>query len=83
MLLEEGIMTPDLYISLRNQQVNLNDNYNWSRQTMIQKVCAVMGIKGYRDSCESSLEPPQDPDETYVLNVDNVTKLLAIKQRFR
>ena len=76
-------MEPDLYFSLKGNGVDLNDKYNWTRQTMMEKVCAVMGIKGYRDTPEASLLPPQDRDDTYVLNVDNVTKIIAIKMRFR
>ena len=73
-------MEPDLYFSLKGNGVDLNDKYNWTRQTMMEKVCAVMGIKG---TPEASLLPPQDRDDTYVLNVDNVTKIIAIKMRFR
>ena len=39
---------------------------------MIEKIATVMGI-----------EFPYDPDETYVLTVDNLIKILAIQMRFR
>ena len=39
---------------------------------MIEKIATVMGI-----------EFPYDPDESYVLTVDNLIKILAIQMRFR
>ena len=39
---------------------------------MIIKISTVMGV-----------EFPHDPDESYVLTVDNVIKILAIQMRFR
>ena len=39
---------------------------------MIEKLSTVMGI-----------EKPTDPDETYVLTIDNLIKILAIQMRFR
>ncbi len=54
-------------------QVNLSENYqNWNKDTMIHKIGVVMG-----------LERVTDPDESYVLTVDNVIKILAIHMRFR
>ena len=39
---------------------------------MIEKLCYVMGI-----------QYTSDPDDSYVLTVDNVKKMLAIQMRFR
>ena len=39
---------------------------------MIEKLCNVMGV-----------EWPCDPDESYVLTIDNMKKMLAIHMRFR
>ena len=39
---------------------------------MIEKIATVMGV-----------EFPYDPDESYVLTVDNLIKILAIQMRFR
>ena len=72
-LLERAIMTQQLYTGLKHQGVNFDDDYrNWAKGVMIQKMSTVMGI-----------EWPYDPDETYVLTVDNLIKILAIQMRFR
>ena len=39
---------------------------------MIEKLCNVMGVR-----C------PSDPDDSYVLTIDNMKKMLAIQMRFR
>ena len=71
--LERGIMTQQLYTGLKHQGVNFDDDYRkWAKHVMIQKISTVMGI-----------EWPYDPDETYVLTVDNLIKILAIQMRFR
>ena len=67
------IMTPQLYQGIHHQKVDFTDDYQkWSKQTMISKLSMVMGI-----------EAPTDPDETYVLTIDNLIKILAIQMRFR
>ena len=72
-VLERQIMTPELYNGLRSNKVNLNENcLTWPKHVMIKKLASVMGV-----------EYPYDPDETYVLTVDNVIKILAIHMRFR
>ena len=72
-ILEHAIMTSRLYTGLKQNRVNFDDDYrNWSKDIMIQKLGMVMG-----------LEFVYDPDETYVLTVDNVIKMLAIQMRFR
>ncbi len=74
-VLENAIMTPQLYEGLKHNRVNLQDNYrNWvkGKAVMIEKISTVMGV-----------EIPQDPDESYVLTVDNLIKVLAIQMRFR
>ena len=72
-LLEHRIMSKQLYEGLKRQTVNLSDDHTlWSKQTMINKIATVMGLSDVKD-----------PDETYVLTVDNVIKILAIQTRFR
>ena len=71
--LESAIMTPRLYTGLKHNRVNFDEDYRgWSKAQMIEKISTVMGI-GYG----------YDPDETYVLTVDNLIKILAIQMRFR
>ncbi len=72
-VLENAIMTPQLYEGLERNGVNFKDNYqNWEKEVMIEKISTVIGVK-----------IPQDPDESYVLTVDNLIKVLAIQMRFR
>lgn len=42
-----------------------------NRPTMIRKLCTMMGFD------------MSDPDDTYVLTIDNMKKMLAIQMRFR
>ena len=66
-------MTQQLYTGLKQQRVNFDDDYRkWTKAEMIEKISMVMGI-----------EWPYDPDDTYVLTVDNLIKILAIQMRFR
>ena len=72
--LERGIMTQQLYTSLKHQGVDFNDDYRkWNKSTMIKKISKVI----------LGIESPYNPDETYVLTVDNLIKILAIQMRFR
>ena len=72
-VLEVAIMTPQLYRGLIHNKVNFQDDYrNWTKPVMIEKLSTVMGV-----------EFPYDPDETYVLTIDNIIKILAIQMRFR
>ncbi len=72
-VLEQAIMTPDLYKGLIQNSVNfLDDCLRWKKSEMIKKLSMVMG-----------LEFVYDPDDTYVLTVDNMIKILAIQMRFR
>ena len=72
-VLERSIMTQQLYTGLKAQGVDFDEDYRrWGKGVMIQKISTVMGI-----------EWPYDPDETYVLTVDNLIKILAIQMRFR
>ena len=72
-VLEGAIMTQQLYTGLIANQVNFEEDYRkWHKGTMIEKIATVMGI-----------EYPYDPDESYVLTVDNLIKILAIQMRFR
>ena len=73
-VLEQGIMTQQLYTGLQAQGVDFDDDYhNWTKDVMIQKILTVMGIEWDYN----------DPDRTYVLTVDNLIKILAIQMRFR
>ena len=72
-ILVPRIMTKQLYTGLIRQGVNFSDDYrNWKKPAMIEKLSLVMGV-----------DYPHDPDETYVLTVDNLIKMLAIQMRFR
>ena len=72
-VIEGTSMKPQLYTGLKQNGVNLSENYQlWDKQTMIEKIGMVMG-----------LEWLIDPDPSYVLTVDNVIKMLAIQMRFR
>ena len=72
-ILEQGIMTQELYTGLKDNKVKLSEDFRqWSKCTMIEKIATVMGV-----------DYPYDPDETYVLTVDNLIKILAIQMRFR
>ena len=69
----ERVVGAQLQAGLRQNQVNLSENYQvWNKMTMMQKMSLVMG-----------LEYVTDPDSSYVLTVDNVIKILAIQMRFR
>ncbi|XP_019857687.1 PREDICTED: E3 ubiquitin-protein ligase rnf213-beta-like [Amphimedon queenslandica] len=73
LIIEAGVMKPQLHTGLQHNLVNLSENYqSWQKDTMIEKIGMVMG-----------LEWSWDPDPTYVLTVDNVIKIMAIHMRFR
>ena len=74
-IIERAMMAPQLYIGLQHNEVNFTDDHRlWTKKTMINKISTVMGVRvDYHD----------DPDESYVLTVDNVIKILAIQMRFR
>lgn len=66
-------MTPGLYTGLSQNGVNFQDDcQRWKKPEMIRKLAMVMGV-----------EYVYDPDDTYVLTVDNMIKILAIQMRFR
>ena len=72
-VLQPAIMRPQLYAGLVQNRVNFNENYNtWQKGEMINKIGTVMG-----------LDFVYDPDESYVLTLDNLIKMLAIQMRFR
>ena len=72
-MIEAAIMRPQLYTGLKQNRVNFDQDYRgWAKAEMIQKIATVMGI-----------EFIHDPDDTYVLTVDNLIKILAIQMRFR
>ena len=71
-LLEERIMSGQLYQSLRQNGVNFNVDFdNLSRQDKIAQLCRVIDVT------------PFDPNPRYELTYDNVMKMLAIFMRFR
>lgn len=72
-VLEPAIIAPQLKEGLKYLRVDLEDDYHtWSKQEMIKKIATVMG-----------LTQVHDPDESYVLTVDNLLKILSIQIRFR
>ena len=72
-ILEKAIITKQLYDGLKHNRVDFQDDCRrWSKAAMIEKLSTVMGV-----------EFPHDPDESYVLTVDNLIKILAIQMRFR
>ena len=72
-ILEKSMISKSLHEGLKTNRVNLEDDCRlWKKSDMIIKLSTVMG-----------LDYPFDPDETYVLTVDNVIKILAILMRFR
>lgn len=82
--LEYSIMTPELYRGFQHNGVDFEDDYSkWTQQMMIKKMCTVMGVERHEHTNQSNSQQLQDPDESYVLTVDNVTKILAIQMRFR
>ena len=65
-------MSSNLFTGLQQNGVNFSEDYTqWGKPAMIQKLCAVMGVKTL------------DPDTSYVLTMDNIVKILAIYMRFR
>ena len=72
-VLEKAIMTKELYTGLKVNKVNFEEDYRtWQKETMIEKIAMVMGVK-----------LSYDPDKSYVLTADNLIKILAIQMRFR
>ena len=66
-------MNRKLYCGLKQNKVNFKDDYRqWKKSVMIEKISTVMGV-----------DYLYDPDESYVLTVDNLIKILAIQMRFR
>lgn len=76
-IIEPRIMSSDLQQRLRQNRVNLNENYQlWNKSTMMEKLAPVMGL-------EERHFVNKDPDPSYVLTVDNLIKILAIQMKFR
>ena len=66
-------MTKELYTGLKVNKVNFEEDYRtWQKETMVEKIAMVMGVK-----------LSYDPDKSYVLTADNLIKILAIQMRFR
>uniref|UniRef100_A0A1I8GFF8 ATPase_AAA_core domain-containing protein n=3 Tax=Macrostomum lignano TaxID=282301 RepID=A0A1I8GFF8_9PLAT len=74
-VVQEDIMSPQLYQSLIAQRVRLQERFeDLSRQNKIERMRMVFG--------HSDTNFP-DPDPSYELTMDNVKKMLAIYMRFR
>ena len=72
-VIEPAIMTKDLFTQLSQNRVKFDENYrDWKKDVMIEKLSLVMGFHYVKD-----------PDDSYVLTVDNLVKMLAIQMRFR
>ena len=72
-IIEPAIINSQLYDGLKQNNVDFKDDYHqWKKSILIEKISIVMGV-----------EYPYDPDESYVLTVDNLIKILAIQMRFR
>ena len=88
-VIEHQLLTKELRKGLTDQKVNFDENYfawnrliivfrqlclyimHFNRLNMIRKLCTMMGFD------------LSDPDDTYVLTIDNMKKMLAIQMRFR
>jgi hypothetical protein len=78
-ILERNIITSDLCKWFKRQGVDFNDDYSqWTKQDMITKLSTVMVT-----ARQQQFIGLQNLDDSYVLTVDNVTKILAIQMRFR
>ncbi|XP_004363423.1 hypothetical protein CAOG_03695 [Capsaspora owczarzaki ATCC 30864] len=68
-------LSPELVQSLQRNGVDLRPAYNqWPREYQIRILRLVMGVAHLADG--------RDPDPSYVLNVDNMKKLIAVHLRF-
>ncbi len=66
-------MSQSLYKGLVKNGVKLDEKFSsWTKEEMVRRLATVMGMQQF---C--------DPDESYVLTVDNLIKILAIQMRFR
>ena len=71
-VLEPRILTPQQYTGLIRNGVNFGEDcHKWKEDTMREKIASVMGVETH------------NPDESYVLTLDNLIKILAIQMRFR
>lgn len=77
-------MKPQLFkVLLENIEDFKKDYRAWSKSEMIKKLGKVMGI-AHTENRDSKLRKHiMDPDDTYVLTVDNLIKIMAIQMRFR
>lgn len=72
-IIENRAIDSQLFAGLQRNGVDLHEKYNmWTKNTMMEKMCQVMG-----------LEFNEDPDPSYVLTPDNLIKIIALKMRFR
>ena len=71
-IIEHNVVSKELEQMLRSNRLSLNISYRASKEDWITKLQAVIGFSQFND-----------PDEHYVLTLDNVMKILAIHMRFR
>ncbi|KAK7494871.1 hypothetical protein BaRGS_00013998, partial [Batillaria attramentaria] len=80
-VLEQGIMTRQLYQSLMLNRVPLTENFDvLPREDRLLRLYRVLGLYDEEIFDDSGII---DPDDTYELTTDNVKKILAIYMRFR
>ena len=78
-ILKHNIMEMGLCEWFKANGVDFNDDHSkWTKKDMITKLRTVMGTERHQ-----GLQSMFDPDDSYVLTIDNVTKILAIQMRFR
>lgn len=77
-VLIQDVMSERLFQDLQRQRISLSENFDQlPRKDKIKRISLVVGaMKGMSDG-------NFDPDPTYELTADNVTKMLAIHMRFR
>jgi len=78
-ILRKAVVSQGLMEDLKRYGVDLNEDWmSWTKDTMIQKLATVMGLRYEHGNIQDL-----DPDKSYVLTVDNLIKILAIQMRFK
>ncbi|KAM9716156.1 E3 ubiquitin-protein ligase rnf213-beta [Menidia menidia] len=77
-VLIQQVMSPELFEGLERQSISLTEDFDQlPRAAKIKRISCVVGAqRGMTDG-------DFDPDPSYELTADNVTKMLAIHMRFR
>ncbi|XP_028976279.2 E3 ubiquitin-protein ligase rnf213-beta isoform X3 [Esox lucius] len=77
-VLMEDVMTHELQQGLERQGISLTEDFDGlPREDKIKRISCVVGAR------KGMMRGAFDPDPTYELTADNVTKMLAIHMRFR